>query len=318
VAAVVVVVSAARGIFASTTKPTADPHGPAVLVVIPRGTDASGIADILATDGVVSSAGRFRDYAKAQGEGSDFHAGSYAFQAGTDWDIIMSRLDAGPPPIATRKLVVPEGFRNTQIAARLATVGISPAAWTKAVEQAVPPPGFGHHQNMEGFMFPATYSVTRHETAQALVAQQLEAFRDNFDQLNLAYARSKNLTDYDVLTIASLIEREAQAPGDRAKVAAVIYNRLHDHMKLGIDATILYHLGSWTAPIHDSDLTNPEPYNTRVHPGLPPTPICNPGLASLEAAAHPAHVNYLYYVAVPGRSAMYFTDSYQQFLAHGG
>ena len=89
-------------------------------------------------------------------------------------------------------------------------------------------------------------------------------------------------------------------------------------MQLGIDATILYHLGSWTATIHQSDLDDPEPYNTRIHHGLPPTPISNPGLASLQAAAHPAHADYLYYVAVPGQAAQYFTSSYQKFLAHGG
>ena len=104
----------------------------------------------------------------------------------------------------------------------------------------------------------------------------------------MSYAKSKNLTPYDVLTIASMIEREARAPGDRAKVAAVIYNRLHRGMNLGIDATILYHLGSWSATIHQSDIDSHEPYNTRANPGLPPTPICNPGLASIEAAAHPA------------------------------
>ena len=317
-AAVVVVVSEARGIFASTTKPGADPHGAALSVVIPRGTDAAGIADILATAGVITDAGRFRDYAKAQGEGSDFHAGTYAIRAGTDWDAIMSRLDAGPVPIATHKLLIPEGFRNTQIAARLPSVGINPRAWTKAVEQAVPPPGFGHHQNMEGFMFPATYSVTRHEPAALLVAQQLAAFRDNFAQVSLTYARSKNLTPYDVLIIASMIEREARTPGDRAKVAAVIYNRLARGMALGIDATILYHLGSWSAVIHQSDIDSLEPYNTRRHTGLPPTPICDPGLASIQAAAHPAHVGYLYYVAIPGKAAMYFTSSYAAFKAHGG
>ena len=89
-------------------------------------------------------------------------------------------------------------------------------------------------------------------------------------------------------------------------------------MALGIDATILYHLGSWTAPIHESDLASPEPYNTRIHKGLPPTPICNPGLASLQAAAHPDHVGYLYYVAIPGKAAQYFTSSYSDFVAHGG
>ena len=254
---------------------------------------------------------------KAQSEGSNFKAGTYTFRAGTGYSTIVARLDAGPAAGYTR-LLIPEGFRLTDIEARLKQVGISPSGYARAARAAVPPPGFGHHVNMEGFMFPATYPVRPHEAPSTLVSQQLEAFRAAFAQVNMSYARSKNLSPYDVLTIASMIEREARVPGDRAKVAAVIYNRLHLGMPLGIDATILYHLGSWKATIHQSDLTDPEPYNTRVHKGLPPTPICNPGLASLQAAAHPGHYDYLYYVAQPGKAAQYFTSSYADFIAHGG
>ncbi|MGN6379284.1 MAG: endolytic transglycosylase MltG [Gaiellales bacterium] len=319
VAAVVGVAVGGRSLFAAdTSKPAADPHGPPITVVVPKGVDASQIATILQKDGVISDASRFRGYAKSQGEGSSFRAGTYEMEAGIDWDIIFQKLDAGPPAAAARKLVVPEGFRNTQIAALLPSVGISPGAWTREVRRASPPPGFGHHLNMEGFMFPATYTIAHNETARQLVDQELQAFSDNFAQVDMSYARSKNLTPYDVLTIASMVEREARTPGDRGKVASVIYNRLHAGMKLGIDATILYHLGSWTAPIHESDILSLEPYNTRQHLGLPPTPICNPGLAALQAAAHPDHTNYLYYVAVPGQSAQYFTSSYADFKAHGG
>jgi UPF0755 protein len=311
------VVLGARSIMASAGKPAADPHGPPITVVIPSGSDAAGIGDILERRGVIDDAGRFRDYAKSQDQGSDFKAGTYQLRAGTDYDRIFAVLDAGPAPLV-KKLVVPEGYRNSQIARELPAVGISPHAWNRAVRAASPPAGFGHHVNMEGFMFPATYAIRPHEPAALLVQNQLAAFRENWAHVDMAYAGSRNLTNYDVLTIASMIEREARVAGDRAKVAAVIYNRLRRGMALGIDATILYHLGSWTAPIHESDLTDPEPYNTRVHRGLPPTPICNPGLAAMQAAAHPAHVDYLYYVAVPGKSKMYFTNSYKQFVAHGG
>jgi UPF0755 protein len=300
-----------------TTAPAADPHGPAITVVIPKGDDASAIGQALEDRGVIDDAGRFGDYVNAQGEGSNFKAGTYAFAAGTGYDAIIRKLDAGPNAGAAR-LVIPEGYRITEIEAAVARLGISKSAYAKAARAAVPPAGFGHHVNMEGFMFPATYEIHPHEAAVALVSQQLAAFRTAFAQVDMRYARSKNLTRYDVLRIASMIEREARVPGDRAKVSAVIYNRLHRGMNLGIDATILYHLGSWTATIHQSDLDDPEPYNTRKHPGLPPTPICNPGLASLQAAAHPAHKDYLYYVAIPGKSAQYFTDSYQDFVAHGG
>ena len=311
-------VTEGRTLFADTSKPAANPHGAPVRIRVPRGADAAEIAQILEDRGVISDAGRFRGYAKSQDEGSAFRAGVYHLVAGSDWDALISRLDAGPPAPAATRLVIPEGFRLTEIQARLRSVGIDGRAWAKAVEAAVPPPGFGHHVNMEGFMFPATYDVRPHESAQALVAQQLDAFRQNVAQVDMGYAKAHNLSPYDVLIIASMIEREAKVPGDRPKVASVIYNRLHRGMQLGIDATILYHLGSWSAPIHQSDLDSLEPYNTRTHKGLPPTPICNPGLASLQAAAHPAATSYLYYVAIPGKSAQYFTASYQDFLAHGG
>ena len=135
----------------------------------------------------------------------------------------------------------------------------------------------------------------------------------------MTYARSKNLTHYDVLTIASMIEREARVEPERpGLIAAVIYNRLHDGMQLGIDATLLYEQGSWTHQLTVSELAAHTPYNTRVQHGLPPTPICNPGLASLQAAAHPAKVNYLYYVAKGDSGHHYFTDNLQDFVAHGG
>ena len=300
-----------------SSAPAASPHGPKITVVIPTGDDASAIADVLAERGIIADAGRFSSYVKANSEGSAFKAGTYEFRAGTGYAAIVAALDRGPATSYAR-LVIPEGFRLTEIEALLPHLGMSRSRYAAAVRAAAPPSGFGHHTNMEGFMFPATYQVRPHEAPKLLVSQQLAAFRAAFAQVNMSYARSKNLTPYDVLTIASMIEREARVPGDRAKVAAVIYNRLHRGMDLGIDATILYHLGSWSATIHQSDLSDPEPYNTRVHKGLPPTPICNPGLASLQAAAHPDHVNYLYYVAIPGKKAQYFTSSYQDFVAHGG
>jgi UPF0755 protein len=301
-------------VLPNSSKPTPDPHGPLLAVKIPSGASASTISDLLQQAGIVSDGGRFRNYSKAQNEGTDFHPGVYHFKAGTDYDAIIHRLDLGPIPDVV-KLVIPEGFRISQIEDRLRSVGISPQAYKAALAHTAPPAGWGA-TSMEGFMFPATYTVKPHEKAQTLIAQQLAAFQDNFSQVNMKYARSKNLTDYDVLKIASMIEREAGAPSDRAKIAAVIYNRLHLGMDLGIDATLLYEYGSWTHQLTQSELAADTPYNTRVRPGLPPTPISNPGLASLQAAAHPAHVDYLYYVAHNGKT--YFTNNYNDFVAHGG
>ncbi len=133
--------------------------------------------------------------------------------------------------------------------------------------------------------------------------------------VSLAYARRKNLTAYDVLIIASMVEREAATQHDRPLIAAVIYNRLRRHMPLQIDATTRFALNDWTHPLRNSDFPRSGAYDTRHRPGLPPTPIGNPGLASIRAAAHPARVGYLYYVAQPGRCDHYFTASPQKFDA---
>ena len=145
-------------------------------------------------------------------------------------------------------------------------------------------------------------------------AEGFDAFDENFKHVDMSYAKKKNLSRYDVLIIASMIEREAQVPRERKLVAAVIYNRLKQGMPLGIDATIRYYTNNWQRPIRVSELQADEPYNTRLNRGLPPTPIGNPGLASLKAAAHPAHKPYLFYVRKPGKSGAHaFSSTDAQF-----
>ena len=227
---------------------------------------------------------------------------------------------AAPKPF---RIVFPEGFTRRQMAARVTAVAkiaqrergkrvrLKEQAYLATTAHPRRQPGFGAKAYpLEGFLFPATYDFTARETSPQLVAAQLKAFRANWAKLNLAYARSKNLTAYDVLTIASMIEEETPAPEERQLVSAVIYNRLHAHMPLGIDAALRYGLHiPPTESIHESQLANPTPYNLRKHAGLPPTPIGAPGLASLQAAAHPAKVDYLYFVAKPDKKHHFFTAS---------
>jgi UPF0755 protein len=175
---------------------------------------------------------------------------------------------------------------------------------------------------VERLLFPATYDFFATTTSRQLVQEHLKAFCTNWKSVDLAYAKSKNLTPYDVINIASMVERETVAPDERRLVSAVIYNRLHAGMTLGIDATLRYGLNiPGTESIHQSQLANPTPYNTRLHQGLPPTAIANPGLASIQAAAHPAHVNYLYFVRKPDKVHNFFTASpsaFQQYeCSHG-
>ena len=233
-----------------------------------------------------------------------------------------------PPPKPFR-IVFPEGFTRDDMAHRVAVVAkIAENKSHKHVQLSSSGylhwsqprfiAGFGTKKRaLEGFLFPATYDFLKNTTSRQLVQSQLQAFATNWHKLNLDYARKKNLTPYDVLIIASMIERETIVAEERPLVAAVIYNRLHDHMPLAIDATIRYALHvPGTKALLESQLNSDTPYNTRKFLGLPPTPIGNPGLASMQAAAHPAHVDYLYYVQKPDHVHQYFTASYQDFLNH--
>jgi uncharacterized YceG family protein len=227
------------------------------------------------------------------------------------------------------RVVFPEGFTRAQMAERVQAVAkiahrerhVHPKISAKAYLAASKPqriPGFGPAKlALEGFLFPSTYFFDRKTTSAALVHTQLQAFQSEWKNVDLSYARSKNLTPYDVLKIASMVEREAVVPSERKLVAAVIYNRLHAHMPLGIDATIRYGLDvPGTKPLLQSELDSNNPYNSRKFLGLPPTPIANPGLASIEAAAHPARVDYLYFVRKPDHLHHYFTSNYNDFVNH--
>jgi peptidoglycan lytic transglycosylase G len=194
-----------------------------------------------------------------------------------------------PPPFEPKTVTVtiPEGYNRAQAAAVAKEDGLR-GSYLKASR--------GH----EGFLFPDTFELERHAPAPDLVRLQLEDFKRRIAGVNMRYARSKNLTARDVVTIASMIEREAGVASQRKLVAAVIYNRLRAGIPLGIDATTRFATGNFDRPLTGSELASESPYNTRVHAGLPPGPIDSPGLASIEAAAHPARVGYLYYVTEPG------------------
>jgi peptidoglycan lytic transglycosylase G len=240
-----------------------------------------------------------------------------------------------PPPPKPFRIIFPEGFTRDQMADRVLVVAKiaqrkkhKPVALRRtqylAATRSLTVPCFTPRRRtrVEGFLFPATYDFLATTTARQLVKDQVDAFCANWKKVSLAYARSKNLTPYDVLIIASMVEKETLAPGERPLVAAVIYNRLHQGMPLGIDATLRYGLDiPPTESIRQSQLDSDNPYNSRKLTGLPPTPIASPGLASIQAAAHPAKVDYLYFVRKPDKVHHFFTASDQAFAqyecAHG-
>jgi UPF0755 protein len=233
------------------------------------------------------------------------------------------------PALKRLRIIFPEGFTVREMADRVAAVreiavarrGVTPrltrTGYVQAIAAATPPRPFRKDwggRSLEGFLFPATYEFSQFTSSEKLVRDQLRAFQRRWRRVDLRYARSKTLTPYDVLIIASMVEKEAVAPRERPLVAAVIYNRLREGMVLGIDATIRYGRNvPGTESLKQSDIASEDPYNTRRRAGLPPTPIANPGLASIRAAARPAKVDYLFFVRKPDGVHHFFTASQSEF-----
>jgi UPF0755 protein len=244
--------------------------------------------------------------------------------------------DPPPPPVETTpplerlRIIFPEGFTRREMAERVAAVreiaiakrGVTPrltaTGYLQASAKVRPPVEFRKdwaRRSIEGFLFPSTYEFSQYTASAKLVRDQIGTFRRQWNRVDLRYAKSKNLTPYDVLIIASMVEKETVAPEERRLVAAVIYNRLRQGMPLGIDATIRYGRNvPGTKPLKQSDLESDDPYNTRRRLGLPPTPISNPGLASMRAAANPARVDHLFFVRKPDGVHHYFTASESEFF----
>ena len=215
------------------------------------------------------------------------------------------RADPPPAPVVIKTITVtiPEGETGAQVAEVAKQEGLRGSYEKASVNSKhLNPAKYGGKgaKNLEGFLFPDTFELEKHAPTSDLVQLQLEDFKRRIAGVDMSYARSKNLTTFDVLTIASMVEEEAGVESQRKLVAAVIYNRLHEGMPLGIDATTRFATGNYTEPLTESELAVDSPYNTRTNAGLPPGPIDNPGLASIEAAAHPAKADYLFYVAEPG------------------
>jgi peptidoglycan lytic transglycosylase G len=289
-----------------------------VAVTVPPGSGARQIGELLEHKGVVSSSFFFSARATLAGKRGALKPGSYVLKRDMSYGAVLDSLTTGPP-VNTVTLVVPEGRSRREIAASLRDSGLT-GDYLGASKRspALDPARYGakHATDLEGFLFPATYELKRDATMKQLVAKQLQAFNQRFPTVNLRRARSKNLTAYDVLVIGSLIERETAVPRERRLIASVIYNRLHASMPLQIDATSRFELNKWSGALTRSELQSPSQYNTRIHRGLPPGPIGNPGLASIQAAAAPATTPYLYYVNNPCKPDTHtFTKSFAAFNA---
>ncbi len=276
--------------------------GAPVPVVIPEGAGASQAARILAEAGVLEAPGSlwiFRLEAKLRGLERTLKPGSYELRRGlSSWEALR-RLSAGP---RGAKTVIPEGFRASQIAERLEALGVCRAKDFLAVAKG---------RRAEGRLFPTTYFFDSPSQPRTVVEKMMAEFNKEMLPLYAKAAPRPELTLEQALTLASIVEREARRPSERPLIAAVYLNRLRVGMRLEADPTVQYALGFWKKRLSLEDLKVPSPYNTYVHAGLPPGPICSPGTASFDAALHPAVTKSLYFIA-DQRGGHIFTESHEE------
>jgi UPF0755 protein len=291
----------------------------AVVVRIPAGSSAGDIGDLLASKDVVDSGFFFALRARLGGDRGKLRAGTYTLKRSMPYKDALAALTEAPKAAPTIDVTLPEGPSRRELAPRVKQAGVR-GSYVKASESSklLKPRNYGAPKgtkSLEGFLFPDTYQLrSRTATARQLVNMQVRTFRHEFARVDLTRARRRHLSRYDVLIIASMIEREAQVAKDRRLISAVIYNRLQRGIPLGIDATLRYRLNNWTKSLRESELNIDSDFNTRRRIGLPPTPIGNPGLASIKAAADPASAKYLFYVVKPcGNGAHAFSSTDAQF-----
>ena len=273
-----------------------------VQVTIPKGSSVSEVGDLLSEKGVIDNSTLFQVRVTLAGKRSEIYSGHFTLAHGMSYGAAIDALSQ-PPVKHTVTVTIPEGYTRSQAAQLVEEDGV-PGSYTKATVKSkyLNPAQYGGKgaKDLEGFLFPDTFELKPSAPVADLVQLQLQDFKRRIKGVNMKYARSKNLTTFDVLTIASMVQREAGVSSQFKQVASVIYNRLHEGMPLGIDATIRFATGNYTKPLTESELAIDSPYNTHTNAGLPPGPIGNPGLEAIEAAAHPAKTDYLFYVTTPG------------------
>lgn len=292
-------------------------EGESATVTIPEGSGAMTIAELLFDNHVIADSSEFVGLVTKDGHESALKPGTYTFTGPLTVDDVIGQLVAGP---SQASFTVPEGLTVQQTAQRVAEAYpdtitaedfLACANNASAYEADYPFVAGAYNNALEGFLFPKTYPLIANATADAVVRQMLDQYKAETAAIDYSYAEQQGLSSYQVLVLASLIEREASLDDERPTVSSVIYNRLASGMLLQIDATIAYAAG--TSDISQSDLDAEGPFNTYLNKGLTPGPICSPGLPSLKAAAQPADTPYLFYVVSgAGDGSHNFSETYEE------
>jgi UPF0755 protein len=284
-----------------------------VLVQVRAGDSLTAIGQTLVDDGVVRSVGAFTD---AAGGTTAIGPGVYRLRKHMAASLAVKML-LDPTSLQQSRVTIPEGRRLRDILATIAQdtdITLSQLKTAAASPQSLGVPAWGAGHPLEGFLFPATYDFPPGTTATQALTAMVTRFNQEAANISLvAGARSRGLSPYGVLTVASIIEREGRLTPDFPKIAEVFYNRLHRGMTLGSDATLFYVLPPNHGPLSPTDLQINSPYNTRLHTGLPPTPIASPGETALNAALHPATGSYLYFVTIDKTGHAAFAKTLDEF-----
>lgn len=289
-----------------------------VEVEIKEGWTLNQISQMLEDKGIIDNAFVFKLYVQQKEKEKSLYPGKYVLLTGSDYDTVLNEIST-PESVATYRFVIPEGFTVMQIKERI--LQEVPFIEQGELEDALQVYDYtevyefldSKTPSLEGFLFPKTYDITVDYSAKNIVEMLLTQFQFETRELEWSKTGQDNLTEYDIVKIASLIEREAYLPEERELISAVIHNRLKIDMKLEIDATVRYALNKWDGIVTFDDLETDSPYNTYKYFGLPPTPICNPGLDSIKAALNPAEVDFLYYVVIDENTHEHkFSTTYEE------
>jgi UPF0755 protein len=315
---IIIAIAAIYSIYVGKESAPVDPGSKeSVSVTIPNGTGTSGIADILKENNLIKNTGVFKFQSKSEGYDGKYKAGQYSLSPGMSMKEIMKTLMAGKAD--TVRFTIPEGYDIKRTTEKLAAEGLINAdAFAKEIESGQ----FNYEflkdapagpNRLEGFLFPETYEIFANANEHDIIDKMLYQFNKVFTKEYYARAEELGMSVRDIATLASVIEREARIPEDRPVIASVFYNRLKINMPLQSCATVQYILGEQKPVLSIKDTQIESPYNTYLHPGLPPGPIASPGADSIKAALYPADTDYLYFLA-KGDGYTVFSSTYDQFL----
>ncbi|HEY6223186.1 MAG TPA: endolytic transglycosylase MltG [Gemmatimonadales bacterium] len=287
-----------------------------VALTIPRGTTLSAAIDSLSAHDLIRRQFLFSIYARVRGLGRDLKSGTYAFHHNARWNDIIDALRLGRGALV--RFTVREGLRVAEIADQASReLGVPRDSFLAAARDPallarldLPP----ETESLEGYLYPTTYTVRPHPTARELVRVMTDAFTTHWSSAWGARLDTLRLSRHQLVTLASIIESEVRYAPDRDYVSAVYHNRLDRGMLLQADPTVIYAMGARPRRVYEKNLLIRSPYNTYVHPGLPPGPISQPDSASLAAALYPAASPYLYFVAQPDGKHI-FSATYAEHLA---